>query len=100
MIAKGTKIQSPMGEPTQPEGKSRNNTHILWLIIHKVVAANEWHGIISTEIDKSCPHYGLQSVELIEHKFYSYPLIQRMLLISFDNSLPKERTLAQGNPFP
>ena len=38
---------------------------------------NEWRGKISAEIDKSCPHSGLQSVEPLEHRFFNCPLVQQ-----------------------
>jgi hypothetical protein len=46
------------------------------LVIHKAVTVNEWCGEFSVEIDKSCPHCGPQSVEYVEHMFYSCPLAQ------------------------
>ena len=49
----------------------------LWSVIHKVVEVNEWCGKISVEIDKNCPHYSPQSVESVEHRFYSCPLAQQ-----------------------
>jgi hypothetical protein len=42
------------------------------------VAVNEWRGKISVEIDQSCPHCGPQSVESVEHMFYSCPLAQQV----------------------
>ena len=31
----------------------------LWLVIHKVMLVDEWHGKISMKIDKSCPCCGM-----------------------------------------
>lgn len=44
------------------------------LVIHKVVAVNEWRGRILVEIDKKCFHCGSQFVELVEHIFFNCPL--------------------------
>ena len=48
----------------------------LWLVIHKVMLVDEWHGKISMKIDKSCPCCGMQSVESVELRFFRYPLAQ------------------------
>ena len=59
-----------------------NNCKIKFLF-HKIlewsldVAINEWLGKISTEIDKSCHHWGPQLVESVEHRFFNYPLAQQ-----------------------
>jgi hypothetical protein len=49
-----------------------------WSIIHKAMAINEWRGKISVEINQSRPHCGPQSVESVEHKFYSCPFAQHV----------------------
>ena len=51
--------------------------YIYWLVIHKAMVVHEWLGKILAEIDKNCPHCGLQSVELVEHRFFSCPLAQQ-----------------------
>ena len=70
-------------------------------MIYKALAINEWSGKILAEIEKSCPHYGLQLVESVEHRFFGYPFDMggSMMLISVGKILPKEGTLAQGNPW-
>lgn len=80
-------------------------TTFLRSVVHKLVALNEWHGRISTKIDKSCPHYGSPVIESVEHIFLSCPFWLNkcgvMLLTSFGNSLLKKKKviLAFGNVF-
>ena len=62
------------------QSKGTKRVAIIWLVLHKVVAVNDWCGRISTKIDKSCPHCGPQSmelVELVEHMFFSCLLAQQ-----------------------
>ena len=58
--------------------KAQKKTTFLWLVIHKAMAVNEWHGQILTKADKICPHCGLQCVELVEHKFLNCPFAQQV----------------------
>jgi hypothetical protein len=41
------------------------------------VVVKEWHWKISWDADKRCPHCGPQSVELVEHRFFSCPFAQQ-----------------------
>ena len=66
------------------------------------MAVNEWRGKNVAEIDKSCPHCGLQTVESVEHRFFSCSLAQQRwqyVAISCGNSMPKEVTLVRENHF-
>lgn len=84
-------------------GKAQKEVALLWSIIHKAVAVNEWCWKISTYIDKCCPHCGPQSVESVEHRFFSCSLAQQGLLYAAHimwQSLAKRGTLACGNLSP
>jgi hypothetical protein len=67
-----------VGTPFGTSTRCRKETIFLWSVIHKVVAVNEWHGQISVDIDKSCPHGSPLSVELMEHVFFNCPLAQHV----------------------
>ena len=49
---------------------------LIWSVIHKAVAMNEWRGRILLEIDMSCPHCGSSLVESLEHIFFICSLAQ------------------------
>lgn len=58
---------------------------------------NVWRGKFLEKIDKSYPHCGLQSMLLVEHAFFIWPVAQqvwRYVANVFGNPLPKEVTLA------
>jgi hypothetical protein len=69
---------SPRWNTIWHKAKAQKEAAFLWSVIHKAVAVNEWRGKISVEIDQSCPHCGPQSVESVEHRFYSCPLAQQV----------------------
>ena len=51
---------------------------VIWSAIHEAVAVNEWHGSISTKINKSGPHCGTQDMESLKHMFLSCPMTQQV----------------------
>ena len=59
------------------KAKAQKEVAFLWSVIHKAMVVNEWHGKISTLIDKCCPHCSPQSVESVEDRFFSCPLSQQ-----------------------
>ena len=68
---------SPKWNIIQHKAKAQKEVALLWSVIHKAIAVNERHGKISTDIDKNGPRCGSKSVELVEHRFFSCPLVEQ-----------------------
>jgi hypothetical protein len=55
---------------SSPKHAKVNMSNVVWFLIDMALVVNEWCGKLSAEIDISCPQRGLQSVELLEHRFF------------------------------
>ena len=79
-ISGGLKFPPPLplnGISSSTKLKHKKEVALLWSVIHKAIAVNERHGKISTDIDKNGPRCGSKSVELVEHRFFSCPLVEQ-----------------------
>jgi hypothetical protein len=57
-------------------GRARKEAHLVWQMWHRAVATNVWRGVISPNIDITCPMCELNEPENILHRFWFCPMSQ------------------------